>query len=406
MATGPDDKLGGHDPEDRSKSNGTSGASASVSDDHFEPLTPGPLQKVVVEGLDRSALEQAVCDAVRRVAEAATDFSWLSRGDTVFLKPAVNSVNQYPATTHIGGVATMIKLLKEKGAKRVIVSEMSGVSVDSAVRLTPRGLHGSSRKILQKNGMLDAALAAGGEVYFPEEDGWGAFFEDGPVPGSHWQNGVFIPNILKECDHIVLMPRASRHMILGNTLGLKAVIGYMRTDSRVEYHRDASTIYEKTAEANTLPTLKNKLRLTLTVATRLQSTMGPDAGYVSAPGTGLVIASESLLAHDMLTQAWMNINRKLLPESQRTFYRDPHIWIHNIINHYVVMALGGPVQALKTQNFRAKPSGNLLKDPVLKRTFQLEGGVPVIQLVDVNGYVPDVVMSDLRDRVRLESNNI
>ena len=401
MTPEPENKFAGHESGIR----GGSEASASESDGSCK-YPPGPEKRVAMEGLDKSAPEESVCDAVRRVAEAATDFSWLSQGDTVFLKPACNSVNPYPATTHIGGVAAMIRLLKEKGAKRVIVSEMSGVSVDSAVRLTPRGLHGSSRKILKKNGMLDAALAAGAEVYFPEEDGWAAFFEDGPVSGSHWQSGIFIPNILKECDHIVLMPRASRHMILGNTLGLKAVVGYMRTDSRIEYHRYASTIYDKTAEANTLPTLKNKLRLTLTVATRLQSTKGPDAGFVSVPGTGLVIASDSLIAHDMLTQAWMNINRKLLPGSQRTFYRDPHIWIHNIINRYVVMALGGPVQALKTENFRAKPSGNVFKDPVLKRAFQLEGGAPAISLVDVNGSVPEALMSDLRGRVRLKSNNI
>jgi uncharacterized protein (DUF362 family) len=367
-------------------------------------MTLEPKQKVTIEGLDKNAPEEAVGDAVRGVAEAATDFSWLSKGDTVFLKPTVNSVNPYPATTHIGGVAAMIRLLKDKGAKRVIVSEMSGVSVDAAIRLTPKGLRGSSRKILQKGGMLDAALAAGAEVYFPEEDGWNAFFEDGPVSGSHRRNGIFIPTILKECDHIVLMPRASRHVLLGNTLGIKAVIGYMRTDSRVEYHRDASTIYDKTAEANTLPTLKNKLRLTLTVATRLQSTFGPDTGYVSRPDTGLIIDSESLIAHDMLAQAWLKINRERVPPSAKAVYRDPHWYVHNYINRYVVMALGGPIQMLKTESYPAIKVGSIFQDPVLKRAFQLEGGAPALQLVDVTGKVPEALMSDLRGRVDWESN--
>ncbi|HNR51348.1 MAG TPA: DUF362 domain-containing protein, partial [Deltaproteobacteria bacterium] len=64
--------------------------------------------------------------AIRACAEAATDFSWLSRGDAVFIKPVVNSGNPYPATTSPIAVAAMIELLREKGAGRVVVGDMSG----------------------------------------------------------------------------------------------------------------------------------------------------------------------------------------------------------------------------------------------------------------------------------------
>jgi hypothetical protein len=50
---------------------------------------------------------------------------------------------------------------------------------------------------------------------------------------------------------------------------MKAAVGYWRTDSRLEYHQDAATFQEKTAEANTVPSLRNKLRLSLTVADKV-----------------------------------------------------------------------------------------------------------------------------------------
>jgi uncharacterized protein (DUF362 family) len=53
--------------------------------------------------------------AVRTAAGATTDFSWLSKGDTVFIKPALNSGNPYPATTNPIAIGAMVELL-EKGA--------------------------------------------------------------------------------------------------------------------------------------------------------------------------------------------------------------------------------------------------------------------------------------------------
>ena len=51
----------------------------------------------------------------KKTVEAATDFSWLSRGDRVLIKMALNSGNPYPATTDPWSVQCMVKLLKERG---------------------------------------------------------------------------------------------------------------------------------------------------------------------------------------------------------------------------------------------------------------------------------------------------
>ena len=62
----------------------------------------------------------------KKIVEAATDFSWLSKGDRVLIKMALNSGNPYPATTDPWSVKCMVKLLREKGAGRILVGDKSG----------------------------------------------------------------------------------------------------------------------------------------------------------------------------------------------------------------------------------------------------------------------------------------
>jgi uncharacterized protein (DUF362 family) len=359
---------------------------------------PGPEAKVILEGISKGSSENALASAVRRAAEAATDFSWLSRGDAVFIKPAVNSGNNYPATTSPTGLKAMAELLKEKGAGRVVVCDMSGVEY---VKLSQKGLRGSTRKLMKGNGLAQAAEAGGAELYLPEEQGWGAFFEDGPQSGSHWKAGIMIPSILKEMDHVVLLPRTGRHALAGTSLGMKAAVGYMRTDSRLEYHRDAGTFFEKTAEINTVPSLKNKLRLTLTVADKVLTTFGPDNGYVSEPDTGLVFASESLVAHDMVSLAWLLINRDLTPESEKRVARDPYPRISAVVGRGAVMLLGGVRQAAKTEKINARKITSVWDEPTLHRAYHLWGGVPRVKLVDPAGSVPEKIKKDLADRTAI-----
>jgi uncharacterized protein (DUF362 family) len=128
-------------------------------------------------------------------------------------------------TTNPEGIRAVVELLKEKGAGKVIVSDMSGVE---HVKLSTENLKGSSRELMNRSGMAKAALEAGAELYFPEEEGWNAFFEDEPIDSAHWNKGIMMPAILKETDHIILMPRCSRHVLLGSSLGMKNAVGYWR----------------------------------------------------------------------------------------------------------------------------------------------------------------------------------
>ncbi len=353
----------------------------------------GPDTRVALSGVKRATEDRFLVEAVKNAARAATDFSWLARGDTVLIKPASNSGNPYPATTNPAGIGAVVELLKEKGAGRVIVSDMSGIQY---VKLSPKKTRGSTRELMKNSGIARAVVEAGAELYFPEETGWSAFFEDGPTDSVHWKNGIMMPKILKEVDHLILMPRCSRHVLLGTSLGMKNAVGYWRTDSRLEYHRDAATIQEKTADANTVSSLRDKQRLVLTTATKILTTFGPDKGFVAEPENGLIIASESIVAHDMVSLAWLLENRALMSETQKEKAWDPYNkqFFANNGNRIAVMLLGGVGEALHAEKLVRNDIKLIWDDRVLNRAYQVLGGVPRVNLIDGN----DAVSTEIKKK--------
>lgn len=366
-------------------------------------FAPGDATPVAVTAVPRGAGDEATEHAVRRAALAASDFAWLSRGDTVLIKPSCNSGNVYPATTDLVALRGMIGLLREKGAGRVIVADMSGVQF---VRFSRDDLQGSTRELMQKNGMARAASDAGAEVQAFEEAGWDGFFAEAPFAHGSWSGPILLPAVLREVDHVVLMPRCSRHLLAGSTLGLKAAVGWWRHDSRLEYHRDASTFSAKTADANTVATIVAKQRLVLTSATRILATFGPDDGYVHEPETGLVFASPSMVGHDMVSLAWLLESRLGLPAGKANGpIDDPNssqLFV-NFANRIVVRMLGGLAQAWKAQGLPRYDLNSIWDDRVLRRAFEIAGGVPHLELADADGSLPPELRKRLQDAVTLAS---
>ena len=349
------------------------------------------MAKVFLAGVRKGSSEKLVREAVRASAEAATDFSWLSKGDSVFIKPALNSGNNYPATTNPAGIKAIVELLRDRGAGRIVLGDMSGVE---HIKFRPDGISGSTRSLMERCGMAQAALEAGAELHFFEEMGWGAFYEELPPSGSHWKKGIMMPMILKEMDHIILMPRCGRHTLAGSTLALKAAVGYWRTDTRLEYHKDSETLYEKTAEANAVESLVTKQRLVVSVANKILTTYGPDKGYVLEPETGLVITAQSVVAHDMVSLAWLLLGRLQTPNWELVWFNDPDKsqLIVNMANRWIVSMLGNIVDAFQADTLIKNDIKTIWEDRTLNRAYQLFGGRPVIDLEAAN----DLISAELK----------
>ncbi len=361
----------------------------------------GNATPVVLVGVPRGGGDDAVEQAVRQAALAATDFSWLARGDTVLLKPVCNSGNDYPATTDPAALRAMARLLRERGAGRVVVADMSGVEF---LRFSKDRLSGSTRELMRRNGMLRSIEAAGAEMIGFEEAGWDGFYDERPRISASWREPILLPKILQQVDHVVLMPRCARHLLAGSTLGLKAAVGWWRHDSRLEYHHDAATFSQKTAESNTVPTLLEKQRLVLTSATKVLATFGPDQGHVVAPETGLVIASQSVLAHDMVSLAWLLHTRAGVPESLKDgLMEDPNQsglfvdFANRVVNHW----LGGFGAALTAQRLPRYDLARVWDDRVLHHAAVAFGGVPRVEIVDPERSVPRGVRESIAGQVAL-----
>jgi uncharacterized protein (DUF362 family) len=338
--------------------------------------------------------------AIRSATLGVDDLDWLQPGDTVFIKPVINSGKPYPATTSPLALASMVRLLKQKGAGRVVVGDMSGVG---HLDQRPDGCKGSTRKLAKSAGLLNPVLDAGAEWAFFEEAGWDGFYEELPAPGSHWQRGIMLPNVLQEVDHIVSMPRCSRHALLGNTLGLKSVVGYMRYDTRLEYHHAAKSIQEKTAEANTVPTLLQKQRLVVTAADKVLATLGPDLGHVIAPQQGLVIASRSMIAHDLISLAWLMMQWRQAPWLNKQALTDPsgNQFVSNLANRVVTGILGGWKWGFSAETMEHSPLPNIWRDRTLQRAFELMGGPPNIQLQPTQSSLSPQLLAELSSMVAL-----
>jgi hypothetical protein len=222
-----------------------------------------------------------------------------------------------------------------------------------------------------------------------EEGGWDAFYEEFPAAGSNWKHGLMMPNILKEVQHIILMPRCSRHILAGSSLGMKAAVGYWRHDSRLEYHRDAATLQEKTAEGNTVPTLITKQRLVISAADKLLTTYGPDKGYVFEPDIGLIIASDSVVAHDMVSLAWLLENRCTIPDSKKNGFIDTNKIVPRFANHVVTHWLGGWRPALASEKMSKNSLDTIWDDRVLTRSYEILGGVPDVLIESANSVLPE-----------------
>ena len=245
--------------------------------------------------------------------------------------------------------------------------------------------------------MSKVIQSSGAELHFFEEAGWDAFYEENPVAGSHWKRGLMMPNILKNVQHIVLMPRCGRHILAGSSLGLKAAVGYWRHDTRLEYHHDAKTFHEKTVEANTIETLQKKQRLVVTAADKILTTYGPDKGFVFQPETGLVIASESVVAHDMTSLAWLLLNRKLMPESEKNGFLDTGWVAPRFANRMVVNWLGGWGKALSADPFTKQELSAVWDDRVLCHAYQVFGGTPLVELKPTDKELPPGLKQHLEE---------
>lgn len=250
------------------------------------------MKPVFVKGVTNTPGNTSLVSDIEKILLQTTDnLAWLKKGDIVLLKPALNSPDPYPSTTHPLALEVTARVLSEHGAD-VVIGDQSGMG---HVVHGPAGVvRGNTFDNYRQSGM--AGMNSTPFVRF-EAEGWDeGFFHYSSKKTKSWKQGFFITSWIKKADHIISLPRISTHAQAGVTLGMKIMVGLLREDSRLEFHangpyngtivryskgssllsRDdgSGTFFEKIVEIS--DAIKAKLRLTLFVGTEAQVTFGPD----------------------------------------------------------------------------------------------------------------------------------
>jgi uncharacterized protein (DUF362 family) len=322
----------------------------------------------------------------KKTVEATTDFSWLSRGDRVLLKIALNSGNPYPATTDPWSVHCMVKLLKERGAGRILVGDQSGFGT---VQWTKDRKKGSSRQLAKTAGLLKVIEDSDTEPCFFEEFGWDAYRPTFPEGDHHWGRPIMIPAKLDEVDHIIYLPRVSSHILAGNTLGFKLSVGFLRSDSRGEFHRAGKQFYSMYEEINHVPQIATKLRLVVSSGRSVLTLIGPNDGPIAKPDFGLVLASDDLLAHEMLAYAWLQWNRQFETSSIAHMTMGSHTKGRSRYNKQFSDRMWPDKDGLGTPPIDYFEPGNLYNHPAIINHLKRMGGLPSSIAVEEINKQPD-----------------
>jgi hypothetical protein len=99
----------------------------------------------------------------------------------------------------------------------------------------------------------------------------------------------------------------------------------------------------------------------------------------------------------MVSLAWLLQNRRAMSKKERARSRDPYQRqvIVGSLNRFVVMRLGGLGEAVHAEKLLRNDIGSIWDDRVLNRAYEVFGGIPKVELVDVGQSVPQEVKEEL-----------
>ena len=270
---------------------------------NFFPLKQRVKTSAVLVGIARG---ESVADSVRRAINLAGGLDFIKSGESVLIKPNVNSDHFHPGTTNPKVVFEVVNMVREKGAKRIIVADRSNPWWDTL-------------KAMKKVGIYEAAVKGGAEVVV---FGKGDYERVNPENSHHWPNGFRIPKLVKQVDHIISLPVAKTHIIADFTMGIKNWVGLIPPSDRNYLH---SKEREKDFFASMLSELHlgRKPSFLVMDATKVFVSGGPSHGDLAEPN--LVIASSDLVANDVTGLALLKTLGTIEEIQKKSVWDQPQI---------------------------------------------------------------------------------
>jgi len=277
--------------------------------------------------------EEDTAAALKAALAATGELAFVKRGDSVLIKPCVNSDKPWPATSSPELLKLLIRSLKDRGAGEIIVGDRSGP-------------HRDTEECMRKCGLLDAAKTAGAQVVFFENE---RYVELDLPQATNWRGRISEPQIVRDAHHVISLPTVRTHAIAGFTMTIKNWVGLVPMEKRHGMHVPFG-FPQRVGEL----TLLRKPALTLLDGRQGFVEGGPDVGTLVKPG--LFAAGTDPVALDVLGMAILAQNGAPPRISGQSPWRNP------IINRAAEVAGGVRSGAdIKVDAVNVKEIGDLLK---------------------------------------------
>ena len=245
-----------------------------------EVVPPRPVPAAAGGGKTRVAIVRTddVAAGVREAVVLVNGLAALDcRGRQVLVKPNVVYGKPPPATTDPRVVAALLALLKDAGASRLQVGDMSAV-----VSLP-------TRPNLEATGMAAVAAAAGADLLALEEGEW---VEVRPQQARH-ATAFHVARAVYEAERLVSVPVLKAHRSASYSFALKNTVGVVHARNK-PWAYGGSAWEEVVAELN----LAVHPRLYVADALQVMASGGPWSGEVMRPGC--ILAGTDPVALDVV----------------------------------------------------------------------------------------------------------
>jgi uncharacterized protein (DUF362 family) len=245
-----------------------------------QPAPPAKSRVAVVRSGDhpghREALQQAIA--------LAGGLGFIRPGETVLLKPAVNSSSPYPATTDPETIWVLAEMVKQAGGEPFVA--------DRTMFLR------STETAFQETGIRAAAEQAGIPCRVLDDDDSVAI----PHPlAQHWPGSAIpIYSLVAGADHIVNLCTPRTHALGDFTMSMKNNVGVVKGFSRLRMHIPWG-LKERLAEIN----LVVRPSLILMDGREGFTDGGPDSGDLAHPG--FIAAGSDPVAIDAIGLAHLRL---------------------------------------------------------------------------------------------------
>lgn len=240
------------------------------------------------------------------------------KGKTILVKPNVVSGEPNPATTNPEVVRSIVKLLYEEGASKVIVGDMSAM------------LTLSTRRNMERTGIKRAAMDAGAEVVYFEDYDW----VEVELPQALYIQRVYVTEWIYNVDRVINLPVIKTHRSASYSICLKNFIGATHLKQR-PYLIDSSHWEELVAEMN----IAYQPHLNIVDGTRIMIEGGPWEG--TSIDTNLIIASGDRVAADI---AGLNIIKGF---GRWKMVTEKDVWEQRQIKRALELGLGARKEEIK-----------------------------------------------------------